>query len=50
VIRVRRPYWLSAEVVARPIEWEGLFGVLPDVQGSDLLQTLHLAADRSVAL
>lgn len=45
VIRIGRPYWLRADVAACPIEWEGLFGPLPDVQGSDLLQALHLAAD-----
>jgi len=45
VIKIGRPYWLRDEVAACPLEWEGLFGALPDVQGADLLQALHLAAN-----
>ncbi len=44
-IRVGRPYWLQPDVAACPLEWDGLFGALPDVQGADLLQALYLAAD-----
>ena len=44
-IRIGRPYWLRDGVAACPLEWDGLFGPLPDVQGADLLHALHLAAD-----
>lgn len=45
VIRVGEPYWVSDEMAACPVEFEGLFMEISDPCGADLLQALHLASD-----
>jgi len=45
VIRVGRPYWQQDNVAACSLSWDGLFENMTDIQGADLLQALHLAAD-----